>query len=121
MDATIILTSIIKLLTAVAITFVIPWIAEKKKNEKVTHAIAIAEEVGKISYSVVAAANEYEIVGELVKLGKTKAEYALETAKKELAAKGIEYDEDLLVKEIKAAVTKLRVEISNTNAEKITE
>jgi hypothetical protein len=119
MDITTILTCVIRLLTAIAITFVIPLIAEKRKNEKVAHALQIAEEVGKIAYSVAAAANEYDITGELIKIGKTKAEYALELAKKELSDKGIVYDEELLIKDIKAAVTKLRVNITNTTAEKI--
>ena len=118
MDVTMILSCVIKLLTTIAITFVIPWIVEKRKNDKVANALKIAEEVGKIAYSVAAAANEYDITGELLKIGKTKAEYALELAKKELADKGITYDEELLVKDIKAAVTELRVNITNTAAEK---
>ena len=118
MDITMILSCVIKLLTAIAITFIIPWIAEKRKNDKVANALKIAEEVGKIAYSVASAVNEYDITGELIKIGKTKAEYALELAKKELADKGITYDEELLVKDIKAAVTELRVNISNTDAEK---
>lgn len=121
MDVTMILSCVIRLLTVIAITFVIPWIAEKRKNDKVANALKIAEEVGKIAYSVAAAANEYDITGELIKIGKTKAEYALELAKKELADKGITYDEELLVKDIKAAVTTLRVNITNTTAEKKTE
>ena len=118
-DITIVIEAFIKLGCAVIITFVIPWITEKRKNDKVANAMKIAEEVGQIAYSVAAAANEYDITGELIKLGKTKAEYALDLAKKELADKGIVYDEELLVKDIKAAVTTLRVNITNTTAQKI--
>ena len=121
MDITMILTTFIRLCCAVIVAIVIPWIKTKKDNEKIANAIQISEEIAKIAQTVVSAANEYDITGELIKLGKTKAEYALETAKKECEAKGIVYDEALLVKEIKAAVTTLRTNITGTDAEKKTE
>ena len=120
MDITMIITTFIRLCCAIIVVIVIPWIQEKKKNEKVANAIQVSEEIAKIAQTVVSAANEYDITGELIKLGKTKAEYALETAKKECATKGIVYVEDLLIKEIKAAVTLLRTNITGTDAQKIT-
>ena len=89
MDVTLVLNCVIKLLSIIAITFVIPWIQEKKKNEKVAHAIAVAEDISKVAYTVANAAHELDIVGELKKLGLSKAEYALTMAEKELAEKGI--------------------------------
>lgn len=118
MDITMILDCLIKLGCALIITFIIPWIKEHRDNEKFSNAIQVTEEVIKIASSVVYAANELEITGELLALGKTKAEYALEMAEKELADRNIVYDKELLTKEIKAAVTQLRVEIQGTNAQK---
>ena len=121
MDVTLVLNCVIKLLSIIAITFVIPWIQEKKKNEKVAHAIAVAEDISKVAYTVANAAHELDIVGELKKLGLSKAEYALTMAEKELAEKGITYDRDLLIKEIKAAVVTVRINVTGTSAEKIVE
>lgn len=111
MDITMILDFLIKLGCAAVITFIIPWLKERRNSDKLSL-------VGQIASSVVYAANELEITGELLELGKTKAEYALEMAEKELADRNITYDKELLVKEIKAAVTQLRVEIQGTNAQK---
>lgn len=118
MDITITLDCLIKLSCALIMMFMIPWIKECRGNDKLSNAIQIAEEITKIASSVVYAANELEITGELLKIGKTKAEYAIEMAKKELADKNIVYDKELLEKEIKAAVTQLRVKIQGTNAQK---
>lgn len=121
MDVTMILNCLIKLGCAIIITFVIPWVNEKRKNEKVAHAISVAEDISKIAYTVASAAHELDIVGELKTLGLSKAEYALNMAKKELSEKGITYDEELLVKEIKSAVVAVRINVTGTNAEKIVE
>lgn len=118
MDITTILDCFLKLCCAITVTLIVPWIKSKRKNEKVAYALQIAEEIGKIAYTAVSAANEMDITGELTKIAKTKAEYAMEIAEKELAEKGITYDKDILTAKIKAAVTLLRTEISGTNAEK---
>lgn len=69
--------------------------------------------------AVVAAANELEITGDLVKLGMTKADYALERAKALLEKNNITFNEDELLVFIKSAVTRLRIEVAGTDAEKI--
>lgn len=118
MDITLILETVIQLIFVVLAAVLIPAFKKLGKNDDVTTMLKISDEIIRIATMVVNAANELDITGELIEKGKTKAEYALEQAKKELASKGISFDEDLLIAYIKAAVTKLRVEISNTTAEK---
>lgn len=117
-DVTMIFETLIKLACLLVAVFVIPCLKGAAKNEKLQMALKLSDEIAKIASTVVKAANELEITGELVKYGKTKADYALEQVRKELENMGITFDEDLIVKYIKAAVTELRVEIANTPAEK---
>ena len=93
-------------------------VARLTKNGQIENVLKTSEEIARVAAVVVKAANELDITGELIKTGKTKAEYALEEAKKTLARKGITFDEDELITYIKAAVTALRADISNTSAEK---
>lgn len=71
--------------------------------------------------AVVAATNELAITGELVKYGKSKADYAMEQTKTLLAKNKITFNEDELLVFIKSAVTRLRIEVSGTDAEKTVE
>lgn len=117
-DITMIIETIIKLACLAVLLFVVPCLKTTGTNNKLLATLKISDEIAKIAAIVVRSANELEITGELLKLGMTKADYALEQVKKELESKGITFDEDLIVKYIKAAVTELRVEIANTPAEK---
>ncbi len=117
-DITIILETIIKLACLVLLLFVVPYLKTAGVNNKLLAALKVSDEIAKIAGIVVRSANELEITGDLLKLGMTKADYAMEQIKKELESKGIIFNEDLIVKYIKAAVTELRVEIANTPAEK---
>lgn len=101
-DITVILEAVIGLVIAVATTFLIPWIQEKKKSDKLAKIFSIAEEV-------VYAAWELDITGELVNMGVTKVEYAWEQAKSILAKKNITVDDDELKAYIKSEVAKLRI------------
>lgn len=102
----------------VMVLCIIPLVKSHIGDERFSRAIKVSEEIAKIAYTVVSAANELEITGELVKMGKSKAQYALDMAKATLNSKGITFDEDELIAYIKAAVTALRADISNTSAEK---
>ena len=117
-DITIILETIIKLACLVFLLFVIPCLKTAGANNKLLAALKVSDEIAKIAGIVVRSANELEITGDLLKLGITKADYAMEQVKKELESRGLTFNEDLIVKYIKAAVTELRVEIANTPAEK---
>lgn len=117
-DITVILETIIKLACLAVLLFVVPCLKTAGTNNKLLNTLKISDEIAKIAAIVVRSANELEITGELLKLGMTKADYALEQTKMELESKGITFDEDLIIKYIKAAVTELRVEIANTPAEK---
>jgi len=107
MDITVIIEVIFVLILGVGVLFANKYLGADKVQKVMT-----------IAQAVVAAANELEITGELIKLGKTKAEYALERAKTLLAKNNITFDEDELLVFIKSAVTRLRVETSGTTAEK---
>lgn len=110
MDITIIIEIILTLLGMMGL-----FIANRYLGaDKVKRIVTIVE-------TVVAAANELEITGDLVKLGTTKANYALDRAKAMLAKNHITFNEDELLVFIKSAVTKLRIEVAGTNAEKIVE
>lgn len=101
-DITTIIEALIALAFALVTTFLIPWIQEKKKSEKLAKIFSVAEQV-------VYAAWELDITGELVGLGITKVEYAWEQAKKILAEKKITVDDDELKAYIKSEVAKLRI------------
>ena len=119
-DITIILETIIKLACLVFLLFVIPCLKTAGANNKLLAALKVSDEIAKIAGIVVRSANELEITGDFLKLGITKADYAMEQVKKELESRGITFNEDLIVKYIKAAVTELRVEIANTPPKKKT-
>lgn len=102
MDITIIIKAAIALIMALVTTFLIPWLNEKKKSEKLARVFSIAEQV-------VRAAWELDITGELVQLGTSKAEYAWAEAKKLLAAKKLTVNDDELRAYIKAEVARLRI------------
>lgn len=70
--------------------------------------------MSKWAYIIVAAANELDIIGEL----DDKWSYAMDAMKVKLAKYKITFNEEEVTSYLKAAVTRLRVEISNTNAEK---
>lgn len=107
MDITIIIEIILTLLGMMCL-----FIANRYLGaDKVKRIVTIVE-------TVVAAANELEITGDLVKLGTTKAEYALDKTKAMLAKNHITFNEDELLVFIKSAVTKLRIEVTGTDAEK---
>lgn len=101
-DITTIIEAAITLILALISTFLLPWLQEKKKSEKLANVIGIAEQV-------VHAAWELDITGELVEMGLTKVEYAWEEAKKILASKKITVDDDELKAYIKSEVAKLRI------------
>lgn len=117
-DITPIIDAIIKLGCAIIVVIIIPWLNKARQNENMATILKIADEVAKVAKIVVSAANELEITGELRQTGLTKAEYALQQAKKELNNRGIVVDDEQIINQIKAAVTELRVEIANTPAEK---
>lgn len=102
-DMTVVLEAVIALAITLMTTFLIPWVQEKKKSEKLSKVFAIAEQV-------VYAAWELDITGELVSMGLTKVEYAWERAKKALAEKNITVDDDELKAYIKSEVAKLRID-----------
>ena len=101
-DITPVLESLIALAIALVTTFLIPWIQEKKKTEKMAKVFSIAEQV-------VYAAWELDITGELVHTGLTKVEYAWNESKKILAEKKITVNDDELKAYIKSEVAKLRI------------
>lgn len=101
-DVTTIIEATITLILALISTFLLPWLQEKEKSEKLAKVIGIAEQV-------VHAAWELDITGELVEMGLTKVEYAWEKAKKILASKKITVDDDELKAYIKSEVAKLRI------------
>ena len=101
-DITHLLEALIALVLAIITTFLIPWIQEKKKSEKISKIINIAEQV-------VYAAWELDITGELIDMGITKVEYAWKEAKKILAEKKITVNDDELTAYIKGEVAKLRI------------
>lgn len=101
-DVTPVLEAVVKLAVAIVVAFLIPWIREKKKSEKLTKVFRIAEQV-------VYAAWELDITGELMQMGLTKVEYAWDEAKKILAEKKITVDDDELKAYIKSEVAKLRI------------
>ncbi len=107
MDITVIIEVILALILATGVLFANKYLGADKVQKVIT-----------IAQAVVAAANELDITGDLVKLGKTKAEYALDRAKTLLAKNNITFNEDELLVFIKSAVTQLRVETSGTTAEK---
>lgn len=101
-DITTVLEALATLAIALVTTFLIPWIQEKKKSEKLAKVFSIAEQV-------VHAAWELDITGELVTMGVTKVQYAWEQAKKILAEKKITVDDNELKAYIKSEVAKLRL------------
>ena len=101
-DITTIIEAVSALIIALVTTFLVPWLQEKKKSEKLAKAISVAEQV-------VHAAWELDITGELVQMGITKVEYAWGEAKKILASKNITVDDDELKAYIKGEVAKLRI------------
>lgn len=102
LDITPILEALIYLVIALVTTFLIPWIQEKKKTEKLAKVFSIAEQV-------VYAAWELDITGELVQMGLTKVEYAWNESKKILAENKITVNDDELKAYIKSEVAKLRI------------
>lgn len=101
-DMTTVFEALIALALALVTTFLIPWLQEKKKSDKLSKIFSIAEQV-------VHAAWELDITGELVDMGVTKVEYAWEQAKKILAERKITVDDDELKAYIKSEVAKLRI------------
>lgn len=101
-DITTILEALIALAMAIVTTFLIPWIQEKKKSEKLAKIFSVAEQV-------VYAAWELDITGELATMGISKVEYAWEHAQAILAEKGITVDGYELEAYIKSEVAKLRL------------
>lgn len=97
-----VLEALIALAIAVVTTFLIPWIQEKKKSEKLAKVFSIAEQV-------VHAAWELDITGELVQMGVTKVEYAWDEAKRILSENHLTVDDDELKAYIKSEVAKLRI------------
>lgn len=118
MDVTFVFKTVIDVAFAVILCAWAIAVARLTKNGQIENVLKTSEEIARVAAVVVKAANELDITGELIKTGKTKAEYALEEAKKTLASKGITFDEDELITYIKAAVTALRADIANTTAEK---
>lgn len=101
-DITPVLEAMGTLAIALVTAFLIPWIQEQKKSEKLAKIFSVAEQV-------VYAAWELDITGELVELGITKVEYAWNEAKKILAKKNITVDDDELKAYIKSEVAKFRI------------
>lgn len=97
-----VLEALFTLVLSVVTAFLIPWIQEKKKSEKLAKIFSIAEQV-------VYAAWELDITGELVNLGLTKVDYAWDECKKILAQKHITVDDDELKAYIKSAVARFRI------------
>ena len=101
-DITPIVEAIVTLALALTTTLLIPWIQEKKKSEKMSKVMSVAEQV-------VYAAWELDITGELVQMGLTKVDYAWYRAKDILADKKISVNDDELKAYIKSEVAKLRI------------
>lgn len=101
-DITFILKALVTLAVALITTFLIPWIQEKAKSEKLSKVFSVAEQV-------VYAAWELDITGELIDMGTTKVEYAWNEAKKILAQNNITVNDDELKAYIKSEVAKLRL------------
>ena len=101
-DATQVVQALIALAAAIITTFLIPWIQEKNKSEKLAKIFSVAEQV-------VYAAWELDITGELVEMGVTKVQYAWTQAKEILAQKNITVNDDELKAYIKSEVAKLRI------------
>ena len=70
--------------------------------------------MSKWAYVIVSAANELNIVGEL----DDKWSFAMKEMKVKLEKHKITFNEEEVINYLKSAITKLRVEISNTDAEK---
>ena len=101
-DITPVLEALVYLTILLVTTFLIPWIQEKKKSDKLAKVFDIAEQV-------VYAAWELDITGELIQMGLTKVEYAWNEAKKILAEKKITVDDDELKAYINSQDAKLRI------------
>ena len=97
-----VLEGLITFVLALVTAFLVPWIKEKQKSEKLAKIFSIAEQV-------VYAAWELDITGELVQMGMTKVEYSWNEAKKILAQKNLTVDDDELKAYIKSEVAKLRI------------
>lgn len=110
-DITSILEAVIALALALVSTFLIPWLKEKKKSEKLQKVLEIAGQV-------VHAAWELDITGELIEMGLTKVDYAWNEAKKILASKKLTVDDDELKAYIKSEVAKLRIARGDSIEEK---
>jgi hypothetical protein len=106
------ITWILQLIVAV-ISIMAIFVANRYLGaDKVRRIMAIVQ-------TVVEATNELEITGDLVKMGKSKADYALEQVKILLAKNKMTFNEEELLVFIKSAVTRLRIEVSGTDAEKV--
>ena len=101
-DITPVLEALFALALALVTAFVIPWIQERKKTEKIARILGIARQV-------VYAAWELDITGELIDMGLTKVEYAWTECKKILAEHKIAVNDDELKAYIKSEVAKLRI------------
>lgn len=101
-DITNLIEALIALILTLVTTFLIPWLQEKQKSEKLAKVLNVAQQV-------VYAAWELDITGELVQMGVSKVDYAWEQAKKILAEKKITVDDDELKAYIKSEVAKLRI------------
>lgn len=101
-DITNLIEALIALILALVTTFLIPWLQEKQKSEKLAKVFNVAQQV-------VYAAWELDITGELIEMGVSKVDYAWEQAKKILAEKKITVDDDELKAYIKSEVAKLRI------------
>lgn len=101
-DITNLIEALIALILALVTTFLIPWLQEKQKSEKLAKVFNVAQQV-------VYAAWELDITGELVQMGVSKVDYAWEQAKKILAEKKITVNDDELKAYIKSEVAKLRI------------
>jgi hypothetical protein len=101
-DITNLIEALIALVLTLITTFLIPWLNEKKKTEKLSKVFTIAEQV-------VYAAWELDLTGELVKMGISKVDYAWDQAKKILAENKLAVDDDELKAYIKSEVAKLRI------------
>lgn len=101
-DITFILEALVTLILTLVTTFLIPWLQEKKKTEKLAKIFSIAEQV-------VYAAWELDITGELMEMGTNKVDYAWTEAKKILAHKKLTVNDDELKAYIKGEVARLRI------------
>ena len=82
MDVTFVFKTVIDVAFAVILCAWAIAVARLTKNGQIENVLKTSEEIAKVAAVVVKAANELDITGELIKTGKTKAEYALEEAKK---------------------------------------